>query len=385
MRFRRADEVALAGESNSLVSLTEVAERSLIANADSATLDLSACNSPAEDRRTDSLSDAGRKRTLIVGAGSVGRAVARGLQAGGDHFVVGFVDDGEQGDYSRHLRGDWKVLGSREETERLVQEHRIDEVVLAYAPTWQQKLVESLASTRPDICLRVVPSYYDALMRLTEIECHNDIALVRLTHGTRIWRDAIKRTLDIVCSLFGLIFTAPLLIVAIALIKTTSKGPAIFAQARIGLDGKPFTLYKLRTMIPDAEKRSGPVLASGTRDSRLTPIGVQLRRFRLDEIPQLWNVLKGEMSLVGPRPERPFFVQQFIKKTPSYAHRHRVKPGITGLAQVCGGYHTDARDKLRFDLIYVSYHSFWLDLSVLWQTISVIAVPQKSGLDKKRD
>lgn len=335
-----------------------------------------------ERRNCTEPTDTGCTRVLIVGAGSVGRTLARSLQSGKKHFVVGFVDDDEGNDHLRHLRRDWKVLGSRDEVERIVKELRVDEVILAYAPTWQHTLVENLSAKHPEVSLRVVPSYYDALMRLTEIECHNDIALIRLTQSSRMARDLVKRTFDILVAVFGLILSSPFLLVSVLLIKASSQGSPIFAQQRIGWHGEPFTLYKLRTMVADAERKSGPVLATGTRDSRLTPVGKYLRKFRLDEIPQLWNVLRGEMSLVGPRPERPFFVQQFTKKTPSYAHRHQVRPGITGLAQVCGGYHTDARDKLRFDLIYVSYNSLWLDFTILWKTVSVIVIPQKSGLDK---
>ncbi len=131
-------------------------------------------------------------------------------------------------------------------------------------------------------------------------------------------------------------------------------------------------------MVSDAESRTGPVLSSGREDSRLTSIGRWLRLFRFDELPQLWNVLRGEMSLVGPRPERPCFVEEFERTIPAYAKRHQVRPGITGLAQVLGGYHTDARDKLRFDLIYVSHQSLWMDLTILFRTVWVVVAPHKN-------
>ena len=137
-------------------------------------------------------------------------------------------------------------------------------------------------------------------------------------------------------------------------------------------------------MVADAEASSGPVLANGTKDLRLTPLGKWLRLFRFDELPQLWNVLRGEMSLVGPRPERPVFVDKFLESVPAYAQRHLVRPGITGLAQVCGGYHTDARDKLRFDLIYVSHRSVWLDLSILLRTVLVVVLPNPQVREKEK-
>jgi lipopolysaccharide/colanic/teichoic acid biosynthesis glycosyltransferase len=125
-------------------------------------------------------------------------------------------------------------------------------------------------------------------------------------------------------------------------------------------------------MVQDAEARTGPVLSSGRDDSRLTLIGRWLKLFRLDELPQLWNVVRGEMSLVGPRPERPCFVAEFEQSIPGYGKRHQVRPGITGLAQVCGGYHTLAQDKLRFDVFYVANQSVWLDLSIVWRTVLVV-------------
>ncbi len=330
------------------------------------------------ERRANRATDEGRRRVLVVGAGSVGRALARGLQASGKYFVVGFVDDGSEESNHSQMRGDWRVLGKRDATPDLVKKYSVDEVILAYAPTWQHQLAEDLAANYPEVTLRVVPSPYDALMRTYEVECYSDIALIRLAFGGRGIHEISKRAFDIAASLLGLVVLSPFLIVSALLIRFSSKGGVIFSQNRIGRHGKEFTLYKFRTMIPNAEAQSGPVLANGTRDSRLTPIGKWLRRFRIDEIPQLWNVLKGEMSLVGPRPERPHFVQQFVKKTPTYAQRHQVRPGITGLAQICGGYHTDARDKLRFDLIYVSHYSVWLDITLLLRTLLVV-VDSKRG------
>lgn len=330
------------------------------------------------DRRAARESDAGKQRVLVVGAGSVGRTLARGLSASGKYFIVGFVDDGSEESNHSQMRGDWRILGKRHETPELVKKHQVDEVVLAYAPTWQQQLAEELAANYPDVTLRVVPSPYDALMRTYDVECYSDIALIRLAFGTRGFHEITKRLFDLAMAVLGLVFLSPILLAAALLIRLTSPGGVIFAQKRIGRFGKEFTLYKFRTMVPNAEAKTGPVLAKGTLDSRLTPIGKWLRRFRIDELPQLWNILKGEMSLVGPRPERPHFVQQFLKKTPTYAQRHQVRPGITGLAQICGGYHTDARDKLRFDLIYVSHYSVWLDVTLLLRTLFVV-VDSKRG------
>jgi len=160
------------------------------------------------------------------------------------------------------------------------------------------------------------------------------------------------------------------LAVALA-VKFTSPGPVIYKQTRVGRHGKEFNILKFRTMIADAERIVGPVLA-GVNDPRITKVGRFLRKTRLDEIPQLINVLRGEMSLVGPRPERPHFVAQFCESFPVYRERLVVKPGLTGLAQVNGAYDTSAENKLKYDLAYIYNQSLWLDLLILLETVKVV-------------
>ena len=167
-----------------------------------------------------------------------------------------------------------------------------------------------------------------------------------------------------------LILAIPLGIIAL-LVRITSHGPALFRQDRVGRYGREYTLYKFRTMISDAESATGPVLAS-QNDPRITPLGRFLRSTRLDELPQLFNVLTGEMSLVGPRPERAFFVSQFRETVPGYEFRFAVKPGITGFAQVHGNYSSSVARKLRFDLMYIYDYSLLFDVKILLKTISVL-------------
>ena len=314
----------------------------------------------------------GKKRALVVGSGSVGRQLAENLEAAGAHVVIGFADDASDLDDPR-----WRVLGGRDATAALIQEYGIEEVFLAYAPTWQQRLSEEIAAYCPHVDINIVPSPYESLIRTSSVENYGDIALIRLNPAPHLFSDTLKRGADLLMALTALIILAPVTLLIALLIKATSAGPVIFAQERIGWFGKPFLVYKFRTMRSDAEVSTGPVLSTGVTDSRMTSIGKWLRLFRIDEIPQLWNVVRGEMSIVGPRPERPYFVRQFTRMVPSYARRHQVRPGITGLAQVCGGYHTDARDKLRFDLIYVSHRSLWLDLTILVRTVVVIMFPDR--------
>jgi exopolysaccharide biosynthesis polyprenyl glycosylphosphotransferase len=181
--------------------------------------------------------------------------------------------------------------------------------------------------------------------------------------------ETVKRACDLIVAAAGLLVSWPLILGAAAAIKLTSPGAAIFRQERVGKGGRTFTIYKLRTMVVDAEKHTGAVLSAGKSDARITPVGRFLRATRLDELPQLWNVLRGDMSIVGPRPERPCFVAQFEREIPGYRERHEVAPGLTGLAQVSGGYAIEAELKLRYDLLYVYSCSFFLDLKIMLQTL----------------
>ena len=161
-----------------------------------------------------------------------------------------------------------------------------------------------------------------------------------------------------------------MLLTAIA-IKIGDPGPVFYSQIRTGRYNQPFKVYKFRTMKVDAEKYSGPMLAT-ENDPRITKLGRFLRAVRLDELPQIWNVLIGDMSIVGPRPERPFFVEKYVKEMPEYAYRHNVKPGITGMAQVYGKYNTTAFDKLVYDLMYIQKCSLITDLTIIIQTVRVL-------------
>ena len=183
--------------------------------------------------------------------------------------------------------------------------------------------------------------------------------------------------LDIAVSIPAIIILLPLMALTAVAIKADSKGPVIYSQERVGQYGKTFKVYKFRSMKQDAEAQSGPVLAK-EGDSRITKVGRFIRATRIDELPQLFNVLKGEMSIVGPRPERPFFVEQFIKEKPEYAYRHNVKPGITGLAQIAGKYNTTAYDKLIYDLIYIQEVSIKTDLIIMLQTLKVLITKEST-------
>lgn len=224
----------------------------------------------------------------------------------------------------------------------------------------------------------IVPTMYEIACKNTSLIIADDIPMQRITRLLLTAEQKIlKRMLDIAVSIPAIIILLPLMALTAIVIKADSKGPIIYSQERVGQYGKTFKVYKFRSMRQDAEAKSGPVLAK-EGDSRITKVGRFIRATRIDELPQLFNVLKGEMSIVGPRPERPFFVGQFIKEKPEYAYRHNVKPGITGLAQIAGKYNTTAYDKLIYDLIYIQEVSIKTDLIIMLQTLKVLITKEST-------
>lgn len=304
------------------------------------------------------------RRALIVGADPLARLLAEQLERQGRCRVVGFVEDAPA--VCEELRE--RVLGPRARLLHFVGECQVDEVFVAHSPQWLQWLMAELAREPRRVEVSVVPGLYECLLARPTFRRAGDIALLSLTprEPGRLFR-AGKRLFDLGFSLTALTLFAPLLAVAALLIRRGAPGPALFRQERVGQDGRVFKICKLRTMVPDAEA-AGPCLCAGLRDPRLTPVGRLLRATRLDEIPQFLNVLRGEMSVVGPRPERPCFVREFEREVPGYAERHRVRPGITGLAQVNGYYASSPREKLRYDLMYIANRSCWLEARILLAT-----------------
>ncbi len=218
----------------------------------------------------------------------------------------------------------------------------------------------------------IIPNTFEIFCSGAELDKIDDIPVFRLkslrpSAETRI----VKRTLDILVSVVGFICALPFMVVTAMAIKIGDPGPILYSQIRTGHGGEKFKVYKFRTMRVDAEKYSGPTLAQ-ENDPRITNLGRFLRAVRFDELPQIWNVINGDMSIVGPRPERPFFVEKFTKETPEYAYRHNVKPGITGLAQVYGKYNTTPFDKLVYDLMYIQHCSLLTDLMIIIQTVRVL-------------
>jgi len=200
-----------------------------------------------------------------------------------------------------------------------------------------------------------------------------DVPLIALSHKTILGRlFLMKRIMDLSLSALALAVFSPLFLLAVIGIKITSPGPAFYTQPRVGKDGRLFSIIKFRTMATDAEEQTGPMLSSDD-DPRVTPFGRILRRFKIDEMPQFINVIRGDMSIVGPRPERPFFVEKFEEEYPGYSERKKVLPGITGLAQVNGYYETDPSIKLKYDLMYIHDYHPLMDIAIMYRTVQFVA------------
>lgn len=220
--------------------------------------------------------------------------------------------------------------------------------------------------------LYIVPHLYEISLIDSKLMHLDDTPAFMIDRiGLTFEQKILKRSFDIIFSFLGLLFLSPLMLGVALLIKLTSDGPVFYKQERVTQLNKVFSIYKFRTMNKDAETMTGPVMTE-QNDPRVTPLGRVLRRLRIDELPQLFNVLYGNMSLVGPRPERPFFVEQFIQNMPEYGHRFMVKAGITGYAQIFGSYDTSPDDKLRYDLMYIRNYSLLLDIKLIFGTFKVL-------------
>lgn len=309
---------------------------------------------------------------LVLGTGPLGLSLATRIQR---HAflglrVVGLVSDGDALPAERIA--DFPVLGNFSRIRELIRLHGIEEVIVAQPGISPQQILDFVLECEKElVSVRVIPNLLEAMLVEMTVEQIDGIPLFGLKESPlQGWNLVLKRGFDIAVSLVALVLLAPLALVIAAAVKLTSPGPIFYKQKRVGLDGRRFKIVKFRSMYADAEAESGPVWAT-QNDHRVTPLGRWLRRMNLDEIPQLWNVLRGDMSLVGPRPERPHFVKQFRERIPRYMGRHRVKSGITGWAQVNGlRGQTSIDDRIKYDLYYIEHWSIWLDLKILLMTVT---------------
>ena len=313
----------------------------------------------------------GLKRVLIAGAGDLGRLVAdKVLEHRELGFkVVGFLDDRAAGDHIGY-RG-LPLLGTLADADEVIRNERIDHVYVALPLEEHVKMLGIVeAVNREGIDIHVVPDLLQFIALRARLENLDGVPIISLNDvPLRGINSVLKRAIDAAISGSALlVLSIPLAIIAF-IIKRSSNGPVFYTQERMGLDGKAFLVYKFRSMYLGAEDDTGPVWARDD-DPRCTPVGRWLRKLDLDELPQLWNVLRGDMSLVGPRPERPYFVEQFKHRIPSYMLRHKVKAGITGWAQVNGWRgNTSLEKRIEYDLYYIENWSVGLDLKILWLTL----------------
>jgi Undecaprenyl-phosphate glucose phosphotransferase len=313
----------------------------------------------------------GLKRILIAGSGELGRLVADKILEHRElgYQIVGFVDDRAAGDHLGY-RG-LPLLGTIEEAPEISTRESIDHLYVALPPEQHVQMLELIESTsREMVDVKVVPDLLQVIALRARLEDLDGVPVININDvPLQGFNSLVKRAIDIAISAAALaVLVIPLAVIA-ALVKLTSRGPVFYRQERMGLDGRPFMIHKFRSMYDGAEGETGPVFASRD-DPRRTPLGRVLRRSNIDELPQFWNVLKGEMSLVGPRPERPLFVAQFKDKIPQYMLRHKVKAGITGWAQVNGWRgNTSIEKRIEYDLYYIENWSVRLDLKIMWLTV----------------
>ena len=313
--------------------------------------------------------------TLLVGSGPQAQKIYRELKEmkrSLGYDIKGFVSlDTEE----NVLYGKLRRYGHLEALQHAIHSRRIEEVIIALEKEQRDQLVSVI-----EICeqtqtrIKVVPEMYDYLLGTVKASHILGAPLIEVyPQIMKPWEVVAKRTFDICFSLLALVLLIPIYLVLAVLIKLDSKGPIIFSQQRIGRGGRPFTIYKFRSMRQDAEK-AGPALSSED-DPRVTRVGRWLRKLRLDELPQFWNVLTGDMSIVGPRPERKHYIEQIVKHAPHYRHLHKIRPGITSWGQVKYGYAGSVEEmvrRLEFDLLYLENMSFSLDLRIILYTIIVM-------------
>jgi sugar transferase (PEP-CTERM system associated) len=330
------------------------------------------------------------QRILIVGSSEIGETIAREILSNPDmgYHLIGFVDEFSlQGYADQENKPDIKgnqvntawmapTLGTLTELNQVIKNTTPDVIVVALAERRKFFPMETLL----DYKLRGM-KIYDSIDFYEQLT--GKILVQGLRPGWLIFSDGFKksklnetskRVLDIMTATLGLILASPLMVIVAILIKLESRGPIIFSQERVGQWDRSFTIHKFRSMIQEAEATTGPVWATD-KDPRITRIGQFIRKYRIDELPQLFNILKGDMSLVGPRPERAYFVEILRKETPYYAVRSTVKPGLTGWAQVSFHYGSsveDAVEKLQYDLFYIKNRSLFLDLVIILKTIGVV-------------
>ncbi len=319
----------------------------------------------------------GSQRAILIGNEKVINELADRLQKFSENHleIIGLIT--EVSPDVAVKEGRYKFLGSFDEYKRVLEREDYEIVILAPSLdiSFKEDVVSFCYSSGKEAI--IIPDLYEVLLVKSDLSLIDDVPVLNIKNQNGE-PDPVKRFLDIVIGSAAFIFTIPIMALVALSIKLDSPGPIIYRQERVTRGGKLFILYKFRTMVQNAEKGTGPVFAVED-DQRATRVGKFLRKTRLDELPQFINVIKGDMSLVGPRPERPFFVEKYSRLINGYDNRHRMKPGITGIAQIAGKYNTGPREKLVFDLLYSKKNNVLVDLKILLHTVKVLFMRDKAS------
>ncbi len=314
--------------------------------------------------------------TVIVGSNgnaiSIYNEIENQEKSSGNKFM-GFVNVFDYDNYKikKHI----PHLGNYKDLKLIISEFQVEEVIIAIERSERKTLEEILTILEDtDVIIKVIPDMQDILLGMVKMTSvfHTPLILVA-PELMPMWQSSMKRIIDIIASVIAIIILIPLYIFVGVGILLTSRGSVIYSQERIGINGIPFKMHKFRSMFADAENK-GPQLSSDS-DPRITPFGRFLRKVRLDEIPQFYTVIKGDMSLVGPRPERTYFIDQIVQRAPHYRMLHKVKPGITSWGQVKFGYAStvdEMIERLKYDLLYIENMSLAMDFKILIYTVLIV-------------
>jgi len=310
------------------------------------------------------------RHVLVVGTGSLAQDLVRRFELHPEmgFHVVGFIGEFEK-DRNTRVKG-YPVVGLDEDIPNMVKDRKIDHLFVSLPLKDQARLEKTLASLKDaPVDIKVIPDLFRFMSLRGGVDDFDGLPVVNLSESPLYgWNIVVKRASDIIISTLILALIWPLLVLIGYLVKRETTGSILFRQERMGLDGKLFKILKFRTMREDAEQQTGPVWAQA-QDNRVTRIGKILRKTSMDELPQLWNVLRGDMSLVGPRPERPVFVEDFRKSVPQYMYRTRMKAGMTGWAQVNGWRgNTSIEKRIEHDIYYIQHWSWFFDMKILVMT-----------------